>query len=286
MDLGGGEARQLGELVVLRPVVGDEQRQRLLRVGVGGAPEVDVDPRGAAAGRGDRDQLPVDGRGVEPRRRLVGREQQHRLVAERAGRAVRVVGVEHVLAAAVVVDDLELVLEPLDRRVELQAPLAVVAREARAAADRTAGARRRSARRGRRGGRAPPDDDAQSSTGPQYGPSWGRSLRLKICGSALHRVERVEHVEHLGEERRRRAVLGVERRALAAAVVELGVQHLVLVGAPAGATLLVLRAVAIGELECSAACMRSPEPRMFLAKLAIERSGRPDSVAARVICTP
>ena len=74
---------------------------------------------------------------------------------------------------------------------------------------------------------------------------------------------------------------------LAAAVVELGVQHLVLVRAPAVAALLVVRAVAVGELEQLGGVDEVVlAPRMFLAKLAIERSGRPDCVAARVICTP
>ena len=46
------------------------------------------------------------------------------------GRGVRVLGVEQVLGAAVVVDDLELVLEPLDARcLEVQDPFAVVAGE-------------------------------------------------------------------------------------------------------------------------------------------------------------
>ena len=48
-DADGGEARQPGQLVVLRPVVGDEQRQRLAGAGVRGAPDVDVDLRAQPA---------------------------------------------------------------------------------------------------------------------------------------------------------------------------------------------------------------------------------------------
>ena len=43
------EAGERGERVVLRPVVGDEQRQRLARAGVGRAPDADRDVRAEAA---------------------------------------------------------------------------------------------------------------------------------------------------------------------------------------------------------------------------------------------
>ena len=65
-DAGGGEVRQPGQPVVLRPVVGDEQRQRLAGPGVGGAPDADVDLRAEPA-PGDR-RAPGSARARPPRR--------------------------------------------------------------------------------------------------------------------------------------------------------------------------------------------------------------------------
>ena len=96
-------------------------------------------------------------------RRRVARQQQHRLLAERAGRRCGLPGSQTRSAAAVGVDDLELVLEPRDGR---RAPAPAATRRCggrrraarRSAAGRSTAARRRTARRGRRGGGAPPDD--------------------------------------------------------------------------------------------------------------------------------
>ena len=128
-DAGGGEVRQPRQPVVLGPVVRGEQRQRLRRVRVGGAPHGHPDLRPKAVAP-DRQLLGAtrDSLGLEPPGRRVAREQQHGLLPERARRLVRVAGVAHALGVAVVVDDLELVLEPRHgRRGQLQPPLAVVA---------------------------------------------------------------------------------------------------------------------------------------------------------------
>ena len=71
-----------------------------------------------------------------------------------------------------------------------------------------------SARRGRRAAGAPPDDGdyCLSAVRAELRPvPAAEDLRERV-----HRIERVEHVEHLAEERRRRVVLGVERRPLPA----------------------------------------------------------------------
>ena len=116
--------------VVLRPVVGDEQRQRLAGPGVGGAPDADVDLRAEPAPRDHRAAGSARARppAASQRRRGVAGEQEDGLVAERAGRLVRVARVADARGVAVVVDDLELVLQPrYGRQRELQLPLAVVA---------------------------------------------------------------------------------------------------------------------------------------------------------------
>ena len=116
-DRGGAEVRQPRQLRVLGAVVGHEQRQRVAVAGVGRAPDPHRDVPPEATARSGQLALGSLGlRRVQPRRRLVAVQQQHRLLPERAGRAQRVGGVEDQLAAAVRVHQLQLVLEPGDRR--------------------------------------------------------------------------------------------------------------------------------------------------------------------------
>ena len=112
------------ERVVLRAVVGQQQPQRRAGLDVGRAPHARPRPSRRARARGSRPRRSGPGRlGLQPRRRLVARQLEHRLLAERARRALRVAGVEDPLGAAVGVVDLELVLEPLARpQVELEHP--------------------------------------------------------------------------------------------------------------------------------------------------------------------
>ena len=91
-DHRGAVVGQPGQLGVLGPVVGDEQRQR------GRGPRRRPGSRSArrrrrrARGRAtiSSRSAPSTLRRVEPRRRLVAVQQQHGLLAERAGRAQRV----------------------------------------------------------------------------------------------------------------------------------------------------------------------------------------------------
>jgi hypothetical protein len=133
---GGSEARQR---VVLGSVVGDEQRQLTLA----GRPHGDFQ---RAAEHADADGLKGSrhARRLEPRRRLVPGCPEDGLLAERARRALRVVGIANHVCGAVVVEQFELVLETSDTRLgQLQHPTAVVAnevalgqRQVRAQADR------------------------------------------------------------------------------------------------------------------------------------------------------
>ena len=108
---------QGGQRVVLRAVVRDQQRQLLGRPGVRRGPEPDLD-LGPQVARGHRQLGHPAGqhRRVQPGRRPVVGELQHRLVPERARRPQRVGRVADLLDAAVRVPQLQPVLHPPDRR--------------------------------------------------------------------------------------------------------------------------------------------------------------------------
>ena len=134
-DQGGAERRQPrekrhegGVLGVLRPVVGDEHRTALGRLGMRPDEGGELGLQDAAR---DRDGLGLAARfGFEPGRRLIAGLLPHRLVAPWPARRLRVVGIEHPLAAAAAVDQLELVLEACDVRCGRgQLPAGAVPRE-------------------------------------------------------------------------------------------------------------------------------------------------------------
>ena len=115
------QPRELGQALVLRAVVDDEQRERLARIGVGRRPQ-------ARAARGRHGGLRI--RRGQPRGCGITGELDDGLVAERAGRAQRVLRI----AEAVPVG-LEAVLHPVDLVAPVgELPAVAVAGERRAAA--------------------------------------------------------------------------------------------------------------------------------------------------------
>ena len=99
---------------VLRAVVGDEQRAALVGVRMAPAQGREVgaqDPAAKSDGFGSAQRF-----GVEPGRWPVAAKLEHRLLAPGAGRAEWILGVDDPLRAAAPVDELELVLEPVDIR--------------------------------------------------------------------------------------------------------------------------------------------------------------------------
>jgi hypothetical protein len=119
------QAQQRRVLGVLGPVVHEEQRQRLGRIGVDRRPQ---ERRNGEAGEGELSKLsPVGVIVGDPGGRLVARELDDRFRAERAGCVVLVGGIGDPLLAAVTVLEDELVLEPVDGRPgEAELPSAAV----------------------------------------------------------------------------------------------------------------------------------------------------------------
>jgi hypothetical protein len=125
------QAQERRVLDVLRPVVDDQERQRLLRIGVRRRPEERAERRPEAPAR-ERQLAQLARRRLvveRPRGRLVARQLEHRLVAERAGGAIRVAGIRDDLGRAAAAPQLEQILEPVDWRPrEPELPAAPLAR--------------------------------------------------------------------------------------------------------------------------------------------------------------
>ncbi len=127
LDHRAGVASQPGELGVLGAIVGDQQRQ----LAVARRPDRD---RQVVAEHPDDDPVErsLDERLLEPRRRPVAGRRQHRLLAERPGGALRVARIAHDDRVAVMVGQLELVLQAREPVVgQVQHPAAVLACELR-----------------------------------------------------------------------------------------------------------------------------------------------------------
>ena len=126
------EPQELGVARVLRPVVDEHKRQRRLRVGLGRRPDRRIDRRAEEMGREARlEHRTARGFVVGgPFGSGVPRKLDHRLLAERPGRAERVRRIRQPLDVPVAVVDLEQVLEAVDRRPrQLQPPPACLAQE-------------------------------------------------------------------------------------------------------------------------------------------------------------
>ena len=125
LDHRAGVAGERGELVVLGAVVGDQQRQ----LAFARRPHADCE---VAAEHADRHLLELAARGalLEPGRRAVPGREHHRLVPERPGGALRVARVAYDHGVAVVIAQLELVLEAAEAAVgKMQHPAAVLTGE-------------------------------------------------------------------------------------------------------------------------------------------------------------
>jgi hypothetical protein len=114
-DQGAGVLREPRHALVRRPVMGDQQRQCLGRVRIGGRPHFDRNVRSQCpAVDGQRFGVAGDRRRVEPRRLPVVAQVQHGALAELALGALGIGGIADVLRRAVRPLHLELVFQAVD----------------------------------------------------------------------------------------------------------------------------------------------------------------------------